>query len=299
MDNNNKNPNVQSVPGNYICIRNKYLNLDELVNKKLFDKAYIAGLCKEMQFAEPYQHIVTQDWFSPTLLELVNEEFENFEKINWKKVHSKKQNTYRSKTRTVYGPATNLYFSIVNSGWFLDLLSKVSKINDLIADPLLHGGGLHETRNGGGFGIHADFSCHISTGLRNEMVFITYLNKNWNPSWDGALELWHPETQQCVKKIEPYFGQAVLMRNGPKNFHGHPTPLNAPPGISRRSIASYYYTNPLAKEMCEQQIATQYLTPDLQLFSIGIRSYSRVSNIVKMFVPPIIWDAIKKFIVQH
>ncbi len=59
------------------------------------------------------------------------------------------------------------------------------------------------------------------------MVFITYLNKAWQPEWHGALELWDAESKACVKKVEPEFGRSVLMCNGHRNFHGHPTPLNS------------------------------------------------------------------------
>lgn len=299
MDNNKKNNTIQPVPENYICIRDKCLKLDELANKKLSDKAYIQTLRKELQYAEPYQHIVTRDWFNPVLLELVHEEFENIDNFHWKKVYTDKQNFFRNQILNEYGPATNLYFSLVNSGWFINLLSSITKVDDLVPDPLLYGGGLHETKNGGGFGVHVDFTNHPSKGLYNEMIFMTYLNKNWNSSWNGALELWDPDSQHCVKKIEPEFGQSVLMRNGPKNFHGHPTPLNTPPGISRRSIASYYYTNPLAQEMYKNKTATRYLTPDQPIFSAGAISLSKIYSAVNMFLPHFIRDGLKKFITQR
>jgi 2OG-Fe(II) oxygenase superfamily len=296
MANINKNFKAPSEPDNCIFIRGKPINLNELVNCQLTDKVFITSLRNEMQNAEPYQHIVAQDWFNPTLLELIDEEFNMLGKQSWRKAYSNKQNTYRCKPNIEYGPATNLYFNLVNSGWFLRLLSQISTINDLIPDPLLYGGGLHETRKGGGFGIHADFSCHISTGLCNEMVFITYLNKNWNSSWAGELELWDSDAKHCLRKIEPEFGRSVLMRNGPNNYHGHPTPLNTPPTIQRRSVATYYYTNPLAGEMSKQHVTTQYLSPELQLFPVEFTFFRRLKYYAKMFVPPILWESAKKIL---
>jgi Rps23 Pro-64 3,4-dihydroxylase Tpa1-like proline 4-hydroxylase len=294
MNNNNEKFAVESGPGNLIYIRGTRINLDELVNSQLSNKHFVKTLQQQMLSARPFQHIVTQDWFNPTLLDLVHEEFDLIDKRNWKKVHSTYQSAYRSQNNTDLGPASKLYFNIVNSGWFLNILSHITKVNDLLPDPMLYGGGFHEARRGDGFGVHTDFTCHPNNGLRNEMVFITYLNKNWNPSWSGALELWDSDSKQCVRKVEPEFGHSILIRNGIVNYHGHPTPLNSPPERVRRSIASYYYTNPWAKEMLQQRVTNQYLLPEQLIFSEDTSSFTKAKKMVRMFVPPILWDALSK-----
>ncbi len=280
--------------GNLIYIRGKRINLDDLVNTQLYDRNFVKALQKQMHSAKPYQHIVTQDWFNPTLLELIHEEFDLIEHGGWRKVYYAYQHSYRSQPNPILGAASTLYFNLVNSGWFLALLSQITKVSDLLPDPMLYGGGLHETRRGGGFGVHTDFTCHINNGLRNEMVFITYLNKNWDPSWAGALELWDSESKHCVRKVVPEFGRSILMRNGKTNFHGHPTPLNCPPEYARRSVASYYYTNPLAREMREQRVLNQYLSPELLIFPNESTPFTQTKQFMKMFVPPILWEAVKK-----
>lgn len=296
MNNNNEKFEVESESENYIYIRGKRINLDDLVNCRLLsDNNFIQELREKMHSAEPYQHIVTQEWFNPTLLELIHDEFDLIDQHSWKKIHTDYEMTYRSQLNTVFGPATKLYFGLVNSGWFLNLLSRISNINDLIPDPMLQGGGLHETRRGGSFAVHTDFTCHACTGLRNEMVFITYLNKNWKPSWSGALELWDSGSIHCVEKVEPEFGRSVLLLHGPVNHHGHPTTLDTPPDYARRSIASYYYTNPLAKEMREQRLTSQFLT---KKHRIPVPPIYQIKKFVKMLVPPIAWSAVKK-ITKH
>jgi Rps23 Pro-64 3,4-dihydroxylase Tpa1-like proline 4-hydroxylase len=140
-------------------------------------------------------------WFNPLLLELVLEEFDLYATRDWRNENSKYETTRRSLMGAQFGPASQLYFGIVNSGWFATLLSQVTGVEDLIPDVTLYGGGLHETRNGGKFGIHRDFDRQRRTGLRNEMVFITYLNKGWKPEWRGALELWDKKSIACVTKL--------------------------------------------------------------------------------------------------
>jgi hypothetical protein len=44
------------------------------------------------------------------------------------------------------------------------------------------------------------------------------------------------------KKVAPLIGRAVIFNTDADSYHGHPEPLACPPGRSRRSIATYYYT---------------------------------------------------------
>ena len=47
----------------------------------------------------------------------------------------------------------------------------------------------------------------------------------------------------CVRRISPIFNRMVLFATTDLAYHGHPEPLQCPPGVSRRSLALYYYTN--------------------------------------------------------
>lgn len=115
---------------------------------------------------------------------------------------------------------------------------------DLLPDPWLHagperpmlGGGLHEIHRGGMLGVHVDFEKHPS-GLRRVANLLIYLNERWDAAWGGQLEL-HGKT---VKAIDPLGGRAVLFATTRDSWHGHPYPLETPEGVTRRSLALYYY----------------------------------------------------------
>lgn len=100
------------------------------------------------------------------------------------------------------------------------------------------GGGLHEIHAGGLLKVHVDFEKHPS-GLRRVANLLIYLNEAWQPSWGGALEL-HGKK---VASIMPLGGRAVLFATTPESWHGHPWPLATPVGITRRSLALYYYAD--------------------------------------------------------
>ena len=116
----------------------------------------------------------------------------------------------------------------------------------LLPDPWLHdgplrpalGGGLHEIQRGGLLNVHVDFERHPS-GLRRVANLLIYLNERWDLEWGGALEL-HDE-RGAVAVLPPLGGRAVLFLTTPQSWHGHPHPLRCPPGVTRRSLALYYY----------------------------------------------------------
>jgi len=271
----------------HVVIRGRRLDLDRRVDPKLFDWNYITELRERLRAAKPYPHLVVSDWFNPTLLELVREEFDLLDENQWKVFRNDQELTRRSLPHTRLGPASEIYFGIVNSGWFLDLITTITGVEDLLPDPRLLGGGLHETRAGGKFGIHRDFDLHAYHGLSNKMVFITYLNRNWDPTWGSALEIWDIDADASALTIQPEFGTSVLLLHGPKSFHGHPTPMKPPPGQTRRSVAVYYYQNPASVPMRIKRISSVFL--------VAHRS-KPLRYLFKRLMPPILADAIKRWV---
>jgi len=269
----------------FITIRGVRLSLEELVDPRLGDAAHLDALRARMQSAAPYPHLVVQDWFNPRLLELVREEFGDLPREQWSTQTNAYARVERSRVGARMGPASQLYFWTLGSSFFLHVLSHISGVPDLVHDAHLFGGGLHETLNGGSFGIHADFDRHPRTALNNEMVFITYLNKDWQPDWNGALELWDSGRRQCVSTVEPEFGRSILMSHGRTHFHGHSKPLAVPPGVTRRSVASYYYANRFAREDRREAMLSTYL--------FASRS-DRSKHVLKQILPPIVVTTIKR-----
>lgn len=269
-----------------LSIRGTRLRWEELVDPRLFDAAHRDTLRQRLRGAQPFEHLVVDDWFHPDLLRLAREDFDLHPFVDRRDRDVEYENTMRSPRNPRLGPAVSAYFAIVNAGWFLALLSELSGVRELIADPTLHNAGLHESRPGGKFAIHTDFVRSACTGLRNEMVLITYLNEAWQPAWNGALELWDSERRACVARVEPELGRTILMRNGPKHFHGHPTPLAAPLAYPRRSLASYYYGVPGA-EAQRGSTASTYLS---------MPAADRLKRVARQLTPPIVWEQLKRLL---
>ncbi|MGJ7490107.1 2OG-Fe(II) oxygenase [Variovorax sp. ZT4R33] len=276
---------VRAMRADCITIRGTTLVLDELVDAAFFTQEARQRLRAQLAGAAPFPHLVVDGLFNPDLLKLILEEFDTHRATGWYDVQSNYERTRRSVLGAALGPASQLYFDLVNSGWFTAWLSDVSGTSYLIPDPLRHGGGLHESRTGGSFAVHRDFDRHPHTGLKNEMVFITYLNRDWQPEWGSALELWNAKEGQCVTTVQPEFGRTLLMPHGPNSFHGHPTPLNAVDGRPRRSVAAYFYTGtPVPEEDLNRSISI-FIAP---------RRVDAAKAALRQWVPPILWRVAKK-----
>ena len=131
----------------------------------------------------------------------------------------------------------------MNSIKFLQFLQKITSIEEkLIIDKELNGGGLHEIKSGGMLKIHTDFNKHPTLDLDRRVNVLIYLNKNWEKSYGGDLELWDKKMKFCGKTIQPTFNKMVIFSTNDFSNHGHPEPIMCPENVSRKSIALYYFS---------------------------------------------------------
>jgi hypothetical protein len=269
----------------FVSIRGVRLRFEELLDTSQLTTGDAVRLREQLLQATPFPHLVLKGLFNERLLELIHEEFDLLGDQPLVQLSTKYEDTRRSPVGLRMGPASRLYFWLANSSLLTDFLGALAAVENLQPDPTLWSGGLHETRNGGRFEIHRDFNAHIKTGLHNVMVFITYLNKDWQQSFNGALELWDHDTQQCVTKVWPEFGASLILPHGPRSYHGYTAPLNLPPDRTRRSVACYYYTN---RGDLRNEASNAYS----KFLFTAKQDVAR--DFVKQFVPPIVWSGIKK-----
>ena len=269
----------------FVTIRGVRLAMDELVDRSLFTSEGRQRLHDQLMAAAPFPHLVLENLFHPALLELILEEFDMRADAGWCDVQSSYESTRRSTLGANLGPASQLYFDVVSAGWFTAWLSDVIGKPYLLPDPQRFGGGLHESRTGGSFAVHRDFNLHPHVGLKNEMVFITYLNRGWQREWGSTLELWDARKENCITRVMPEFGHTLLMPHGPASFHGHPEPLNAPDGRPRRSVAAYFYTSQAAGKHGMEESISLFMKP---------RRIDRAKAAIRAITPPIAWSMARK-----
>lgn len=131
--------------------------------------------------------------------------------------------------------------SLLASRNFLEFLSEIFDIPNLIDDPALIGGGIHETDSGGRLDVHVDFNFLEERNLHRRLNILVYFNKAWKEEYGGNLEIWDKDVTKCYGSFAPIFNRACGFVTSEISFHGV-TPLTCPPGVVRRSFATYYYT---------------------------------------------------------
>ena len=217
----------------------------QILAEPAFDHHQMAQIARDRSSmyrgAEPFPHFIEDGLFNPAILDRVADEFEAMDRGGWHHSQATHERKWSTEDPRQMGPFTSALIAQLNAGPFVSFLEELTGIGGLVPDPHLRGGGLHEIRHGGLLGVHADFNVHPRLRLYRRLNLLVYLNKDWQPEWGGALELWDRGGQQCVRTIQPVFNRAVLFDTSNFSYHGHPHPLACPPERSRKSVALYYY----------------------------------------------------------
>ena len=190
--------------------------------------------------ATPFPHIVLENFFPKEVLEPVAAEVKNLKE--WEKERKKHHQMLKRTTQTLtkMPSKTKSFIRHLNSPNFLQFLEKVTGNTAIIPDPYLEGGGLHSILPGGYLNMHTDYNKHPKLGLHRILNVLIYLNKGWKEEWKGHLQLGMQTGDH--KLVPPVFNTMVIFRTDDESFHGHPKPLNCPKGVSRDSIALYYFS---------------------------------------------------------
>ncbi|MEZ5032989.1 MAG: 2OG-Fe(II) oxygenase [Saprospiraceae bacterium] len=225
------------------------LDLDRL-------KHLLPGLADQYAAGKPYPHIAVDDFLHEDVARLAMEAFPDVKDAGWiHYVHVNEKKHGLNKLDLLPSPIRQL-IEECNQPEFVALLSKMTGIPNLLPDPSLEGGGLHQSKRGGYLNVHADFTVHPHRRhWRRRVNLLIYLNEGWEANWGGALELWERDMSQCGKQILPVFNRAVVFNTDEDSYHGFPDPITCPEDVTRRSIALYYFTE---EEHAPSMRATNY-----------------------------------------
>ncbi len=193
--------------------------------------------------ATPYPHIVIDDFLSVEACDALLDEFEKpAESGGWGHYVHYNERKLGATQLDKMGPRTQEIVHALSAPTFLAWLEKTTGINRLIPDPSLDGGGLHKIERGGFLNIHVDFLAHTThRNWSRQLNLLLYLNRDWEDSYGGALELWDAKMEKMILEVPPLFNRCVIFHTAPDSYHGHPTPLTCPNDMSRKSLALYYF----------------------------------------------------------
>lgn len=203
--------------------------------------AIVASCASEFSAAQPYPHIVLDDFFDDDALSTLYELYPSVSDRKWWVYDNPLERKHAFNDLSQLDSIFTEFFEELSSPQFIACLEELTDLHDVIADPALYGAGLHQIVPGGKLDVHEDFNIHRELRARRKINVITFLNKDWKREYLGDLQLWSADMSACVRSVEPIFNRAVIFRTDTTSNHGHPEPLACPPDRSRKSLASYYY----------------------------------------------------------
>lgn len=265
----------------------------------IFDNMSLEALADRLRegymTARPFPHVVIDDFLPPESLRAVLREFPAPGQIDWIDFSNYTEKKLATKAETQMGPRTRFLLYQFNSSVFLNFLERLTGVGGLLPDPHFWGGGLHQIERGGFLKIHADFTRHPVLPLDRRLNLLLYLNEDWREEYGGHLELWDRDLSECVVRVLPVFNRCVIFNTAARSFHGHPDAVSCPPGMTRKSLALYYFTNGRPEEEDHVEHGTMFVPRPGESFKVRVGGATtrsqRIKGVVKRLVPPILIDA--------
>jgi Rps23 Pro-64 3,4-dihydroxylase Tpa1-like proline 4-hydroxylase len=217
--------------------------------EKILNVDHIENAFTSFNDAKPFPHTVIDNFFNDEIARTFESEVPTYESDAWHHYNNQIEVKKVCNNWNIFPKLTYSVFKLLNSNWFITLLSEGTKEQSLYSDEGLNGGGWHIHSRGGKLNTHLDYSIHPKLGLERKLNIIIYLNSKWEKSWGGDLGLWAHDQEnnapgKLIKKITPKFNRAVVFDTTCNSWHGLPEPISSKNGECRKSIAVYYLKEP-------------------------------------------------------
>ena len=207
----------------------------------------LSALARAYQANQPCPHVLLENFLDPETALALSQEFPPPAGEIWTQYKHVNENKMGLPKRDFFPPLLGAVTDELNSPEFVSWVSALTGIPNLISDPAMDGGGLHQSGRGGYLNVHTDFSKHhVYVNWRRRINLILYLNPDWDERWGGSIELWERSAKgkmRCGIKYPPLLNHVLIFTTDERSLHGFPDPLTCPDGQSRKSLALYYYTD--------------------------------------------------------
>ena len=252
----------------------------EFINEERLREAE-KSIAKAYQEKRPFRYVIIDEFLREEQAEHLKDAYPKTEDGDWDHTTYVNQNNKFQLTQFPEGNSFDRFFKEINGTEFLSWLKKITEIEaPLIGDPELFGGGLHQSTTGAFLNVHVDYNMHPKTENHRRLNVLVYLNKNWEDSYNGHLELWDltGDKQTLMERIAPTFNRCVIFETNEISFHGHPKPLRCPQGVTRKSLATYYYTQTRPEQEIAEAHNTIYINTEglggnVKKFSSGVKAF--------------------------
>lgn len=203
-------------------------------DSELLHQQYILG--------QPYPHLVIDDLFDAEILDRIVTEFPKADNQDWIAWNTNHENKATSRGITGLSMFTQIFSLWLSSMEFIEEIKRITRIDDLVPDPLFFGAGLHEMHRQGWLEVHADYTKHPVMPLTRRINLLIYLNRDWDPAWGGDLELWDAPKPTQKTGYPCLFNRTIIFPTTSKTLHGVPNRLSCPSDRTRKLLSIYYWS---------------------------------------------------------
>jgi len=205
--------------------------------------AKLDGLRKSFASAYPFSHIVLRDVLLSDVATRLEQAFPELDTAGWTHYKHINERKHGQSVRSAMPASVLSVIDELNGERFVAFLEQLTGFTGLIPDSEFSaGGGLSQCGRGGFLNIHTDFTVHpYHPTWRRRLNLIFYLNRDWNEGWGGHTELWDDQMRKVAAKIAPTHNSCLIFDSRPPSYHGHPEPMECPEGVSRKTLALYYF----------------------------------------------------------
>lgn len=214
------------------------------INPKVLDN--VLNYRETFEMATPFKHVIIDDFLVPDLAKNLLEKFPSFDPQKAISEVGKVGGKAVNEDLIAMGGIYQQFAEYVDQREFLDLISEITGIEELINDRTFYGG-THENLHGQELDSHVDFNLDERHWYHRRLNLLIYLNWQWQENWGGALELHSNPRQPEENRIQsflPIFNRCVIFETNEYSWHGF-SKIQLPEDkqdISRKSLSIYLYT---------------------------------------------------------
>lgn len=201
-------------------------------------------LFRRYSTASPYPWISIDNFLKPDFADALAASYPSYEDAlglgrEFKAINETKK-TQVVDSQKYPAPVLQVHQLFASDAW-LELVSKLTGIPNVLADPDMNGGGMHLYASGALLDVHVDFNYVEKKQWHRRLNILLFLNKNWQSDWGGQFEIWNSDVSELGAALEPVFNRCVLFETSEMSYHGV-RKVQCPEQVTRNSFAAYYYT---------------------------------------------------------
>ena len=217
------------------------ISMLSIIPSEFFQPANLHSLHQQFNAGLPYRHVVIDSFLDPTFANKISDNFPGLDKMsrNYQGLNEHKSEGAGFEN---FDPAFTQLREALNTPEFYKALSVITGIENLYSVEDALGMGVHQGGDGSYLDIHIDFNIHSVRNIHRRINLLIFLNKDWQESYGGMLELWNNNVSKLEKSILPIINRCVIFETNEISYHGY-NKINVPEGITRKSFYGYFYTD--------------------------------------------------------